>query len=296
MLPRCLVWLVNTSRSVGAFPLWLFVVFVLPMDPSEIFIWNVRGLDSSVRKDTVREMVYTLQVDVVCCQETKMQYISRGDILTMLGVEFSGFVFLPSAGASGGIMVAWKRIVGHTGAQRVDNHSVSVQFCKNDGVPWWLTCVYGPQTDADKVLFLQEIRDIRVVCVGPWVIAGDFNLIYKASDKNNMNLNRAMMGRFRNVINDLALREVQLHGRKFTWSNQQINPILVKLDRVFCSADWDSFFPNVLLQSSASQDSYHCPLILGLKDNFYEKKRFHFESFWPKMEGFFDTAVCLEFC
>jgi hypothetical protein len=95
-----------------------------------------------------------------------MQHITR-DILSMLGVEFSDFAFLPSAGASGGILVAWKRTVGHTGAQRVDNHSISVQFCKDDGVPCWLTCVYGPQTDAEKVLFLQ---DIRAACVGPWVI------------------------------------------------------------------------------------------------------------------------------
>jgi hypothetical protein len=36
-------------------------------------------------------------------------------------------------------------------------------------------------------------------------VAGDFNLIYKDEDKNNTNLNRAMMGRFRKLINDLAL-------------------------------------------------------------------------------------------
>lgn len=125
------------------------------------------------------------------------------------GVEFTEFVFLPSVGASGGILVASKRNVGHTGVQRMDAHCVSVQFCKDDGIPWWLTCVYGPQTDAEKILFLQEIYDIRAACDGTWVIAWD-------SDKNNSNLNRAMMGRFRSVINDLALREIQLHGRKYT--------------------------------------------------------------------------------
>jgi hypothetical protein len=44
----------------------------------------------------------------------------------------------------------------------------------------------------------------------------DFNLIYKASDKNNANLNSAMMGRFRGLIEDLALKEIPLHERKFT--------------------------------------------------------------------------------
>ena len=68
-------------------------------------------------------------------------------------------------------------------------------------------------------LFLHELREIRAVCDGPWIVAGDFNLIYKASDKNTSNLNRPMMGRFRRLIDDLALKEIPLLGRKFTWSN-----------------------------------------------------------------------------
>jgi exonuclease III len=43
------------------------LLFVFLMDPSKILVWNVRGLNSSVRKDAVREMVDTFQVDVVCC-------------------------------------------------------------------------------------------------------------------------------------------------------------------------------------------------------------------------------------
>ena len=51
------------------------------------------------------------------------------------------------------------------------------------------------------------------------MVAGDFNLIYRDEDKNNTNYNRAMMGHFRRFINDLALKEIPLHGRKYTWSN-----------------------------------------------------------------------------
>jgi hypothetical protein len=139
-------------------------------------------------------------------------------------------------------------------------------------------CLWA-QGNADKIIFLQELRDVKAACVGPWVVAGDFNLIYKTSDP------------FRTRINDLALKEIQLHGRKYTWTNQQDNPVLVKLDRVLCSADWESYFPNVLLLSSSSQDSDHCPLLLGLKDNTVGKKMFHFESFWTRMEGFQDVVL-----
>lgn len=56
---------------------------------------------------------------------------------------------------------------------------------------------YGPQEDEEKMMFLQELRNIHSLCNGPWLVAGDFNLIYQAANKNNANLDRAMMGRFR---------------------------------------------------------------------------------------------------
>jgi hypothetical protein len=72
------------------------------MDPSKILIWNVRGLNSHARQDSVR------------------------DLVSVLGSEFTEYVFLPSDGASGGILVAWKNHLRYTGASRVDNHSVSI--------------------------------------------------------------------------------------------------------------------------------------------------------------------------
>jgi hypothetical protein len=215
-----------------------------------------------------------------------MPAISRRTVLSTLGSDFAHFVELPSAGASGGILVAWRSGLGAAVATRVDNFCLSVKFCPDNGQPWWLTCVYGPQGDDNKVLFLQELQDVRAACQGPWIVLGDYNLIYKDEDKNNGNLNRALMGRFRRLINDLGLKELPLHGRKFTWSNQQDSPTLVRLDRVFCSVDWEHLFPNSLLQSTATVGSDHCPLLLGLHDNKPGKPRFHFESFWTKLEGF----------
>jgi len=219
------------------------------MDPEKILIWNVRGLNSISRQDSVRSFVDSSWSDIVCIQETKITELSRRIILSALGSDFSDFTFAPSIGASGGILIAWRRHIGVSTARRVDNHSVTVQLSPVNGQPWWLTCVFGPQGNDEKIQFLQELRDIRAACPGPWMVAGDFNLIYRDEDKNNANYNRAMMGRFRRFINDLALKEIPLHDRKHTWSNQQNSPTLVRLDRVLCSVDWEEKFPNCFLQS-----------------------------------------------
>ena len=44
---------------------------------------------------------------------------------------------------------------------------------------WWLSNVYGPSSNSssEKTAFLQELRDIRAACAGPWLVCGDFNLI-----------------------------------------------------------------------------------------------------------------------
>lgn len=137
----------------------------------------------------------------------------------MLGSDLdNNFVALPSIGASGGILVPWRAKLGVIGASRLDNYSVSVQFCPEHGSPWWLTCVYGPQGNEAKIEFLKELRNIHMQCVGSWALVGDFNLIYMDEDKNNSNLNRTMMGHFRKLINDLAIKELPLHGRKYTWA------------------------------------------------------------------------------
>jgi hypothetical protein len=45
--------------------------------------------------------------------------------------------------------------------------------------------VYGPTEAGNKDAFLQEIGDIQAGVGGPWLINGDFNMIYRAEDKNN---------------------------------------------------------------------------------------------------------------
>jgi mannosylglycoprotein endo-beta-mannosidase len=93
-----------------------------------MLIWNVRGLNSSARQDSVRTLVESTKADIVCLQETKMEIIPRGAVLSALGSSFSHYTFVPSVGASGGILVAWKHDLGPAMATRTDEHSTSVQF------------------------------------------------------------------------------------------------------------------------------------------------------------------------
>lgn len=119
---------------------------------------------------------------------------------------------------------------------------------------------------------------------------GDFNLIYEARDKNNLNLNRRLMGRFKAAINRCELHELRLQNRRFTWSNERDAPTLKKLDRIFCNPDGDMLFSNHNLQALSSSNSDHCPLLLSPTHQLLRKPTFRFENFWPRPPGFLDTV------
>jgi hypothetical protein len=106
------------------------------------------------------------------------------------------------------------------------------------------------------------------------MLAGDFSMIYSSENKNNDNINRAMMGRFRRFVNDMELKVIPPLGRRYTWSNERSSPTLVKLDRVLCTGDWDDIYPDCILQSQATEISDHCTLVPGLNDGVEGKKRF----------------------
>ncbi|XP_073358087.1 uncharacterized protein [Aegilops tauschii subsp. strangulata] len=65
------------------------------------------------------------------------------------------------------------------------------------------------------------------------------------------------MGKFRRFVDSNGLKELFLHGRAFTWSNERENPTLTKIDRVFVSVDWELDHPDGLLQALSTAISDH---------------------------------------
>jgi endonuclease/exonuclease/phosphatase family metal-dependent hydrolase len=91
---------------------------------------------------------------------------------------------------------------------------------------------------------------------------GDFNLIYRATQKNNNCANNRMVNKFKNTLDSLELRELHLHGRRFTWSSGTENLTLTKIDYLFFIEQWELDYPTCYLQALSSSMSDHCPLLL----------------------------------
>lgn len=93
-----------------------------------------------------------------------------------------------------------------------------------------------------------------------WLILGDFNLIYRARDKNNRNLNLRLMRRFRTTLEFCELKEIRLQNRKFTWCNERRHPTLVKLTDFFATRSGASVLKIMFstLYPQPTRSTAHC--------------------------------------
>ena len=99
-------------------------------------------------------------------QETKLDDCSASLVLGICGAGFD-FFFKPASNTCGGILLAWRTDTWLVTSPQVRSHSLmaKVTLLQNNE-DWWLTSVYGPQLDQEKLLFLNELREVRDVCLG----------------------------------------------------------------------------------------------------------------------------------
>jgi hypothetical protein len=92
---------------------------------------------------------------------------------------------------------------------------------------------------------------------------------------------------FKSIINICEMREIDMSGGQFTWSNNQAVPTLEKLDRFIVSREWELLFPLTTVHKLTREVSDHSPIIIDTmegKEN--QRREFRFEKRWLKEEDF----------
>ena len=89
----------------------------------------------------------------------------------------------------------------------LQSHSVTAKIANRSDprLAWWITVVYRPLDANAQQAFLNELAALRSSLLGPWLLCGDFNMIYRAADKNNDRLDRRCMRRFGRFLGAMAI-------------------------------------------------------------------------------------------
>jgi exonuclease III len=72
----------------------------------KIHCWNVRGINTRSKWDAIKDKVVESSCDIVCFQETKKELFDNNFLKNVCPTGFDKFEFLPSVGASGGILIS----------------------------------------------------------------------------------------------------------------------------------------------------------------------------------------------
>ena len=75
-----------------------------------ILSWNIRSLGSSGKRRKVRNIVKRYKCDVLILCEIKLDSLSQPLFRNIGGGRLNNWEFLPSQGASSGILIGWDTV------------------------------------------------------------------------------------------------------------------------------------------------------------------------------------------
>lgn len=118
------------------------------------------------------------------------------------------------------------------------------------------------------------------------MVLGNFNLIWKAENRNRDCVDLNDMFLLNEAISVLGLTEITLQGRMFTWSNMESSSLLVKLEWVFTSNSWTISHPKIIAGAMEMTPSDHCPFVVNISTNIPNGRIFRFENLWLQHDKF----------
>jgi len=111
--------------------------------------------------DALRLKIDESACSVICVQETKRQAFDLKYIWQFAPRRFDAFDYIPSVGASGGLLVAWNISVFQGSVVQKCSYSITVQFSSTQNMtPWCLTSVYGPCQEPHRTEFINWFKPV----------------------------------------------------------------------------------------------------------------------------------------
>jgi hypothetical protein len=164
------------------------------------------------------------------------------------------WAWLGAKGPSGGILMGIKEDLYEVEDTEIGEFYVSMVLRhRATNFRWKMLTVYGHAHPEGAANLMSELSKKCFYSTLPVVMGGDFNLIRSSNEKNNENLNLGLMERFNMFIEVHQLQELRRSGPRYTWKN----PVIVTLDRILVSTEWEARFPLCFAWSKTRVGSDH---------------------------------------
>ncbi|WMV57474.1 hypothetical protein MTR67_050859 [Solanum verrucosum] len=227
------------------------------------------------------------RADVYCFQESKI----KGDISRIVKDLWANrkvkYAQLEARGTRGGIIILWDSNIWEGEVCEVGAYSITCKFTgKTQDLGWHFSGVYAPNNREEKEEVWGELGAVRGLFNGPWVVAGDFNVVRFPSEKKNCNKFNREMEEFSEFMEDMELQDLPLVGGRFTWRRGDGYDIAARLDRFLISEEWEVAFRKIKQSILPRVTSDHNPLLLECGNWERSNSFFKFENWWLQTKDF----------
>lgn len=142
-------------------------------------------MNSQSKWDALRGKIEESACQIVCLQETKRETFDPFYLKKFCPRYLDTFSYFPSVGASGGILTIWNSSILDGTTVQVNAYSVTVKFHNRlDNKDFHLSNIYSPSAAPEKLAFITWLINLNTSTFDDWLLAGDFNLIRSAENKN----------------------------------------------------------------------------------------------------------------
>jgi len=254
--------------------------------------WNCNGFADGKKYRFLSELTKEKNLDFIALSETGRANFPQSTLNNICaGRDFLWHCMAPR-GRSGGMLLGVNLLNLDIG--EIEEGDFFIRFKvrnREDDFKFNLIAVYGPAQVEHKSIFLLEMVRVCSKDTLPIVIGGDFNILRRPDEKNNVNFNDRWPFMFNAVIDSLNLREIEMTGRKFTWANHLQNQTFEKLDRILVCTDFEYKFPHTTVHALTREISDHTPLLLSTNNpSPTYQPQFKFELSWLLRDGFCDMV------
>ncbi|XP_062114238.1 uncharacterized protein LOC133825291 [Humulus lupulus] len=190
----------------------------------------------------------------------------------MMSTYFKGWNYYLGTNSEGRILVLWQPLV--VSVEILMDSDQFLHICVkgiNSSKVFCVTFVYGRNTTESRIPLWSDLAGLSFP-VKPWVVAGDFNVVFEGTDRVGGHIISAV--ELEDARNWRALGlvdELRSTGSHFTWTNNQENDntIYSKLDRVFKNEEWLDLFPQAeaLFNWDLLSDQCYCIIKMGAAVN-----------------------------
>lgn len=144
----------------------------------KVLCWNMHGLNSEARQLAVKQKIDESGCSIICLQETKCMHIDQRFLRKFCPRRFNNFVYMPSAGASAGLVIIWNSSFFSGKLIEARSYGIIVEFTsQHTSESWTLVSVYGPCQSPARDEFVQWLYNLDIHFEEKWFLLGNFNFM-----------------------------------------------------------------------------------------------------------------------